>query len=1271
MASKGKSTSDNQHRQVIQAICQCYDKDSENSNFFRLLESESPQYIQVDENQIKPVSKQKQYIVNNSTEHQKDYKDITNNITISEAIEYPDIVERAFRQLSEDTEELIYIGYFSQAGFFYCIFNTTLFLFSKPKRNENNEISYDIATIEAEYQINSCDIGFPDPQIYDEKVVSYILYYSTQTSIGIVPIGKTCDQIFKEKIVTVPTNFVPTCVKAYNSEISNFVFVGSDRGDIYGLYSQLNPEKATIEVDVHNLSTPFYLSIIRHLFRFTSHIIFLSYDITTSYLAAVTADSSIRFYKFDLQKKGLTLVSTYEAQEEGSFKEKIISINEIPISDSKTTRFVCMTESGDRLFFGTNPDIYLDDRIERLKKLYVPEALAKDTFHSGSFYLSNSFFVSKNSLFVFRPFFLPHKANMSPPEICAKFEVDDLAHALNIAVTDHPYRNQPFSLFCNDLLWQHIMPPPVCYLMCTNCFYEITLQRPVDALENLILQKPDAVYRWMRYFSDEAESAATALLLASEVTQLSKQKIAHPKTQDILSILLHFSDLPGSDIPSQNMSTNLWTIKTLEGRHLSATCAGFLLRATRLLSVFWDTPVLTKDLQNKYCLSPIFKELPSNLTDEIEKLIQLSEEYKNIRFNSPEYDRSNERKVEIAENSLFEHLNSFLKDVIENIKFLKIPAVHAKIRAYTMPPIDQDALQRLLEPFGSEVQKISLFDALRELAAGLLSDDRNIFSAFSEECPNFFSHEDQKFIDAIKKLKNFHNPSTSTLNEVLKISIKHINRWPYKFNYVVKCFHDSHFEEGIIKLCLHQAHALDSEGKALQWYKGDRNREDEIKRSLFDSRYHCYEYIFNLAYDRQNGREIKNKVNIDEMLKSTDELFHACFYHWMLMNKHGDDLLEFQTPFLESYLKENAPDKIWIYNYQNGKYAESAVQLLQTIKDKDNKSKLEERLHLLQVAQSLSQAAHNEILRKEATKLEKLGKIQQALLKRMHEENLTADESKDEYLMDPQQLFQECCDKDYWDLVLKILAISGIESEQNGSSRKTIISQVWSNYFNVQLWNKDLNTVRNSIKDLCSDIAKGSDVIDSSIIMPVLEQFRLERNMENDSLWAANIMIENNFSCSSIFHAYLNTYHKLTNDKDTRIRLQFIYCIFYLATETNANTRGTNLDPLIKDFMLHCGIDEQLKNSAEKYFEKWRNGENSINQMQSRFFDVFHYIPSIDQLRRIIQNLKTLNDPTINKVIEDNQNTFTNMKNICQFMNNYWEILTPYFNKNPLLYQNR
>lgn len=1128
---------------VISLISKCYEDDTTVSEFFQLVQ------------QTENVNDH--YIEQNSSQNNKFFPDKAN---ISQLKRYPPEIIESFSH----AQNRIFVGYFPLIDQMYCCVDNKLFLWDPNKIQNLQQIE------ENSGNITAVEITFPNPKVYQKENVKFILIYSTEKQIVILPIDNNLDVVFdnfdENSIILQTSGFMVTSITASKSPNDYSIFVGTNKGKVLPLSYRIRDidyvreaffivVKSRIVQEISSL-----LNLVSLQFLNSSNpIVKMSFDETTMYLAALDNKSNLKFY---IYKDGaLNLVSTitkdnYTSQIYNPENFQIVSLNSIPISDSSFCRFVAFTQDGTRIFFGSNPGVFSkNEEIRILKELTLPNDVRQNINLIGGFYnLNTSVMLTTDQVLILKPYYCPHQSSLHPDEYFQVFDLEE--HPLNFVLNTHLFSDCNVLIFYHEIMWQHITDAPKGYLACVEGYYQFHFDRPVDTLNQLIDESQGnftlPIKNWMSFYDYQEESSASLLLLASEYPKQKKRA---------LFILTQY-------------------YKTKEKTAFYA----FVLRASRLLSLLWYSSVFTKKENQKWKLSPIFIQIPSSLQQELETLLQLSRSYIKSRMSSSEQKNIEQQNLISQEVELIQVLNSYITSVIDILKFIKI-LINQKVNiSDAISKISPSSQKRLgEEPFGTNeisvqnsitqsgdgVKNLSIFHALREFAAALLqnqnieSQNAHLKKIFESQCPNFFSEADLQIIDVSNRLRNAPVNSTfppiTLLNEAREIFLKNISQ-PFKLEDIVELFKKHKYWRGIIDVCLKRAAAIDPMLLAVQWYKGNRYKTDITGCTAFDKRYECYKCCFDI---------INNKKALEMMISSTDELFHICLYKKLMDDGKNELLLSLSTPHLKQFLKENAPDQLWLYYCKHEDYAESATKLYELATDETKEYQLEDRIEWIKKVISLSRASGLDELQQNAKCLLKYANVQKIINQRVQ----TLQNNKLEKV---QNLFNISCSNGFWDLSLLIVNCTPIANEDRGK----LISKLWTNFIEEQIWNDHLSVASQKISSLLLEIESESDITNPNIIMPILEEHKFRKN--GAELWAVQTMLKSNINPNYILNSYLDA---LNNENLTKsIRCEFIYCIAYLVNE-GAEPKNKNLKE-IKDFFIKNGREFRYYNDAFKLINK-------------------------------------------------------------------------------------
>ena len=1066
---------------IVKKVRKCFENDKKVSDFFDLLQSTDEK---IRDELYDPVNETNELAV------------------ITDSKSYPRQVE----EIALSAKHRVYFGCFAQINHFSCIVDNKVLVWPIEGKTD------DVTVLDEKAELVTCvACGKGNKNVWDDSVKNVIVV-ATNRYIVIYPFT---DKIITQQPVKVGTTSIVTAIS-----ISDYgqIFLGTDCGDIFWVDYSLDGYLPKCNVRIRCLSTNFAVANLPRIIRFSHSVTQISLcplDDESFYLAVLDSKSNIQFYF--LKNNKLEDLSRFEAKTK-HYNYKVVCISSIPISDSTFMRFIAFTENGDRLFFSWGYNAKGEKEIFLKQIRLGPSSFSGNQLIDANYSLGFTVFMFRKSIALTRTCQKAHVADINPHEniVILNIPTDGLIFARN----DHIFNNHQFKLFNNEVLWQHLISAAPGYLMTTDGIHIITFSLPVDRL-SLVLNKnnnsfTDSVRNWMQENYDEGESSATSLLLASRFPPSDRAPV--------LMVLNQFSQLKSN---REELDTDI----------IPESCSAFILRASRLLAPIWNSSIFVKKNKNIQ-VNPLYKELPPNFVQNLKTLLELATEYLQLKVSN------GQKKDNIKESSTIQKFIIYLQTVISTITFIQImKEQNAKIITDAMEKIAPEYKERLLNnPFGVDEEKLKtekLFESLRDFASALFKGSNNMQSLASRifhECPDFFNEEDAKILEAMESLEKLDKDSPVTQIPVLQaacdVFVKYASR-PLKLNEICYYFSQFQFYQGIIDVVLSRATALDRVQNGLQWYKAGCSDENIEGREAFDKRYYCYQYIF----------EITNQPKAFNLLiKTSDELFHICLYQYLI--DKGDvtifeRLFSATTQFLEPYLKDKAPQYLWMYKAYHKKY-DSAAKLLLNLVEEDNENSLDTRMSwLLKVIGFARGSGSGNVLHK-AKLMYKLGQVQEKYNK------IAQDQDKElKKLLSEQELFSKCTQNRFWDLSLIIISYCNIES----LDKRFAVSKIWSNLIHDQLHGRPLSIVQKSLVNMVKEVDKTSIVMDPSILVPLLEDFK--SSMQGPRDWTLDTLIQFQMPDHDILEGYL----RIINDEHLSNHLKADY--IYIAAKLIS--RGANI----------------------------------------------------------------------------------------------------------------
>ncbi|BEJ12146.1 hypothetical protein CspHIS471_0206060 [Cutaneotrichosporon sp. HIS471] len=507
------------------------------------------------------------------------------------------------------------------------------------------------------------------------------------------------------------------------------------------------------------------------------------------------------------------------------------------------------------------------------------------------------------------------------------------------------------------------------FLVLTNSgLFRIEQSRPIDMLEdNLEMEKEQAVNVSREAFG-RVQLSAMAVLMG---TSGQKRQIA-----DIVSAAVNI--LIVAEPPILQTSTTGTRSIIYSPRHdgLAATLA-------RFLRPIWKAKVVAAAAGPvRFKLGVSDKELlavQSNLGD-------LHRFLENHPFPRHQAEGDGKRAWDVEEAST-EGLKLLLKQAIEAISFVllladyKLPDVIAKCDAATQGTLTSLSFEGLLTSQGGRDVARALVTALIELQIGQELGIDNLSAILQQRCGTFVQPGDVVLYKAEESLRCAESTRDAVERaENIAESLRLFNRaagsaprsvYP-RLPDATRRYRALNDVRGTIELPLRVATELDPQDKAGDYVRDGRNPGDP-RIGFLEERQECYKLVVEVlgSYDEALNKataagpvQAAGAVRIrDEAyglaISSDDGLFHFYLYDWISALGRADQLLDFETPFIETYLRattSNVPgrrDLLWKYYARREEFL-PAAKALADMASRPSDMSLQDRVYYL--AQAVTNA---------------------------------------------------------------------------------------------------------------------------------------------------------------------------------------------------------------------------------------------------------------------------------------------------------------------------
>lgn len=307
---------------------------------------------------------------------------------------------------------------------------------------------------------------------------------------------------------------------------------------------------------------------------------------------------------------------------------------------------------------------------------------------------------------------------------------------------------------------------------------------------------------------------------------------------------------------------------------------------------------------------------------------------------------------------------------------------------------------------------------------------------------------------------------------------------------------------GIVDLCLAEARKCDPHDLAQHFYTQGEQPEDTQGMQAYIHRMECYKcitetlgYLWNAAAQHPQSPSMPqlpgppqtrdpNHMAVEQAqkhsgevletaLKSNDMLFHSALYSWFFTTNRSEQLLNIQTPYLESYLQRRAGqagdkipalDMLWKHYEKKNNFTAAARILAQLSQRHGMDLPLDRRLEYLSRSIMCAKAAPSggsaassgEFLHELEEKME-VARLQQQVQKallRLKESNVATSlqvdirdalERLQSDLLDITMLYEDFADRfDLWECKLAIVHCAGLFDS-------ALIENLWQNIINKEL----------------------------------------------------------------------------------------------------------------------------------------------------------------------------------------------------------------------------
>ncbi|KZS96128.1 nucleoporin [Sistotremastrum niveocremeum HHB9708] len=534
----------------------------------------------------------------------------------------------------------------------------------------------------------------------------------------------------------------------------------------------------------------------------------------------------------------------------------------------------------------------------------------------------------------------------------------------------------------NELVTQFSSSPREFLLLSNFSLTPVIKLRPVDVLNNLILQ--DSRHELELYYNNYGRDQTCAMLFAilarnsflQTDSSVGDSGAAAPRLGGRIDarvnarqILLSIGGKP--------------TLSTVRIGHIdfSGKLQGLTLYFGRLIRSIWNTNIVTA----KFALNVPDSELVT-LHSDLQSLRELCETDPFLFQVPPGEHRSAGAQDEAwkAELSASASLISLIAQTVEALSFvLLLHDYNLSELVQRLDPADQQRLialtysQLISTNQGREIAGVMVNSVINQQISLQINVD-TISEVLQQRCGSFCSTDDVMLYKAEENVRKAGETRNAVeRNKILLESLRLFSKGSRhltseKLEDVALEYRRLHYAKGAIELPLRCAQDWDNDNSGFDHWQAGCPPNDP-RTEAYQSRIRCYDSVldtlqtFDTAAAQAKGSsgldivvddsEAISQAAYRSAIGSQDPVFHSHLYDWLIKRGSADELLESNSPFLESYLQREPltlqkAELLWQYYVKMGQFLRSAEILVSLSESSRFSLSLDQRIEYLTLAVS-------------------------------------------------------------------------------------------------------------------------------------------------------------------------------------------------------------------------------------------------------------------------------------------------------------------------------
>ncbi len=1028
--------------------------------------------------------------------------------------------------------------------------------------------------------------------------VRYLLVLTTPVEVVVLAVSFAGDDPDGEMILQ------PTALSVPTDEVNMLQVVGTPSGRVFMCGSDGN----LYELDYSSPAGWFskkcrkrnhtqtligsYLPFLSRLYT-TDPIHELRFDATRNILYALTSSSCIHGYWLGSDGQGLVQFASrsnlqndpsVQARVYGPAAElKIVSIYPVTVPESSRIHLLAVASSGVRLYLTTTPSY--SEKPYTLQVVHVDHPLRD--MRNRSCKVQASYFSfgclvmaadlqpdTEQTLFALHSDMVTKEQGSGADEPCAAIKLAGTTWAISEAplprFVDVPSELTPLPNIANELATQHFVASRRFLCLTNNGLYTVERRRPLDQLIAILGRTQgniDSSEELKTFFSFLGESEACAMCLVVACcyadTHGSFHRGATPSIRDwAMAAFLYL----GANTPERSVA--YFGAQT----QFSDRYNGFGLYLTRLLQPVWQVPINRITIYSPQEL----RWLRDNLANLLALVEQTRFAANPLQQQQQQHDQASRLIVRVFDNLRGRTPNHVEQTNLSNLVMLLSRSCEALnmlilLNEHDVTIMDRVSTDRAVTsiPFSEFVSTQAGVNVTNVLIAFLIKvgpteHTDELCRSLSVNCPLFFNQNDREHMAGVKLLREaaLQPPYTQAREDLLAESLVVFRKIAADLSFadvfsVIDEMRAQEFYAGAVEVALLAAQSR------------DKQRPADL-----DDRYRCYETIvksLELLYkgsesSRALYRQLKKLV-----LRSANEECLRYVFSWYLEQGLQGELLDVESPFLETFLRASDLTFLAEYYTANHRFAEAAGTYV-TLAESQTQLELNDRVVFLGHALANVKQADSEgglaaaDVRQLVEKTE-VAQIQRRILNELrsryrpaeNDQSMTALRGELERLNTKLFSISELYNQfawphQLWETCLVIMYTANHECPRN------LVDKIWQSMIQQErrtMRNQSFAAVSAALARKVEHVTKLSSLslkvfpVDS--VCEMLEQVAFE--MGASSEWVPQLMLSCGVSFNSVYDLY---HHFLVSEDDRAKKLHYSAPLRYIVEKWRQEAAHSN-----------------------------------------------------------------------------------------------------------------